>query len=48
MDGVAERMNKTITDKARSMTIDSQAPLVFWGEAVNTTIYLYKGTPNKG
>jgi hypothetical protein len=28
--------------------IDSQAPLVFWGEAVNTAVYLHQRTPNKG
>jgi len=47
-NGVAERMIQTITEKARSMMIDSQVPLVFWGEAVNTTVYLYQRTPNEG
>jgi len=47
-NGVAERMIQTITEKARSMMIDSQAPLVFWGEAVNTAVYLHQRTPNKG
>jgi len=28
--------------------IHSQAPLVFWGEAVNTAVYLYQWTPNEG
>jgi len=48
MNGVAERMIQTITEKARSMMIDSQAPLVFWGEAVNTAVYLHQRTPNEG
>jgi hypothetical protein len=47
-NGVAEHMIQTITEKARSMTIDSQAPLVFWGEAVNTAVYLHQRTPNEG
>jgi hypothetical protein len=38
----------TITENIRSMMIDSQAPLVFWGEAVNTAVYLHQQTPNKG
>jgi hypothetical protein len=41
-------MIQTITEKARSMMIDSQALLVFWGEAVNTAVYLHQRTPNKG
>jgi hypothetical protein len=41
-------MIQAITAKARSMMIDSQAPLVFWGEAVNTAVYLHQRTPNKG
>jgi hypothetical protein len=30
------------------MMIDSHAPLVFWGEAVNTAVYLHQRTPNEG
>ena len=47
-NGVAERMIQTITEKAQSMMIDSQAPFVFWGEAVNTAVYLHQRTPNEG
>jgi hypothetical protein len=47
-NGVAERMIQTITEKARSMMIDYQAPLVFWGEAVNTAVYFHQRTTNKG
>ena len=46
--GVAERMIHTITEKARSMMVHSQMPLVFWGEAVNTAVYLGQQTPNEG
>jgi hypothetical protein len=45
---VAEPMIQTFTEKARSLMIDSQAPLVFWGEAVNTAVYLHQRTPDEG
>ena len=37
-----------ITEKARAMMVDSQAPLEFWGEAVGTAVYLRRLTPNEG
>jgi hypothetical protein len=46
--GVAERMIGTITEKARAMMIDSQAPVQFGGQAVNTAVYLHQRSPNKG
>jgi len=45
---VAERMIRTITEKARAMIIDSQAPVQFWGEAVNTAVNLHQRSPNEG
>jgi hypothetical protein len=45
---VAERLFRTITEKARAMMIDSQAPIQFWGEAVNTAVYLHQRSPNEG
>jgi hypothetical protein len=47
-NGVAERMIQTITEKARSMMIDSQAQQGIWEEAVNTAVYLHQRTPNEG
>jgi hypothetical protein len=47
-NGVVERIIQTITEKARSMMIDSQTPLVFLGETVNTTVNLHQRTPNEG
>ena len=47
-NGLAERMIQTITEKARAMMLDSQAPIGFWGEAVNTAVYLHQRTPNEG
>ena len=45
---VAERMIRTITEKARAMILDSQAPLDSWGEAINTAVYLHQHLPNEG
>jgi len=47
-NGVAGLMIRTITEKARLMMIDSQAPIQFWGEAVNAAVYLHHGSPNEG
>jgi hypothetical protein len=41
-------MIQTITEKAQSMMINSQVPLVFWGEALNTAVYLHQRTPHEG
>jgi hypothetical protein len=38
----------TITEKARAMMIDSQDPIQFWGEAVNTAVYLHQRSRNEG
>jgi hypothetical protein len=40
-------MAQTITVKEQSMMIDFQVPLVFWGEAANTGVYLHQQTPNE-
>jgi len=37
-----------MTEKARLMMNDSQAPIQFWGEAVNTAVYLHRRSLNKG
>ena len=47
-NSVAEMMTRTITEKARAMMIDSQAPIQLWGEAVNTAVYLHQRSPNEG
>ena len=39
-NGVAERLNRTIIQMARSMLIWAQLPQTFWGEAVVTANYL--------
>ena len=35
-NGVAERLNRTILDKVRSMLIDQKVPHTFWAEAIAT------------
>ncbi|CAG9133521.1 unnamed protein product [Plutella xylostella] len=46
-NGVSERANRTIIEKARSMLKDSNLPLAYWGEAVNTAIYLKNRVPTQ-
>jgi hypothetical protein len=41
-------MIRTFTEQAQVITIDSQAPVQFWGEAVNTRVYLHQRSLNKG
>ena len=35
-NGVAERMNKTLNERTKSMKIHSGLPKTFWADAVNT------------
>ncbi len=39
-NGVAERRNRTLIEAARTMLADSQLPVTFWAEAVNTACYV--------
>ncbi|GJW23309.1 retrovirus-related pol polyprotein from transposon TNT 1-94 [Tanacetum coccineum] len=41
-NGVAERMNRTLIEAARTMLADSLLPTTFWAEAVNTLSMLGK------
>ncbi|GJT88982.1 putative ribonuclease H-like domain-containing protein [Tanacetum coccineum] len=40
-NGVAERMNRTLIEAARTMLADSLLPTTFWAEAVNTACYIF-------
>ncbi|UYV67906.1 hypothetical protein LAZ67_5002464 [Cordylochernes scorpioides] len=44
-NGRVERANRTLLDRGRTLLADSQLPLHFWAEAVNTAAYLYNLTP---
>lgn len=46
-NGVAERMNRTILEKARSMLNDAKMQKKFWAEAVNTAVYLINRSPTR-
>ena len=43
---VAERMNRTINECARSMRLHSGLPKAFWADAVNTVVYLINRCPS--
>ncbi|GKV49114.1 hypothetical protein SLEP1_g55881 [Rubroshorea leprosula] len=45
-NGVAERMNRTIVEKVRCMLRMATLPKPFWGEAVNTVVYLINWSPS--
>ena len=45
-NGVAERMIGTLTEKARAMMLDLQAPKQFWAEAIRTASYLHAQMPS--
>ena len=45
-NGVAERMNRTILEKVRSMLSDSGLPRMFWAEATQTAVTLINKTPS--
>ena len=46
-NGVAERVNRTIVECARTMLIHANLPKFFWAEAVNTAIYTKNRSPHK-
>ena len=39
-NGVAERMNRTLNEHARSMRLHAGLPKTFWADAVSTVAYL--------
>ena len=39
-NGVAERMNRTLNERARTMRLHAGLPKTFWADAVSTTTYL--------
>ena len=45
-NGVAERMNRTINERARSMRLQSGLPKALWAHAVSTAVYLINRGPS--
>ena len=43
---VAERMNRTILERARSMRVHAGLPLHLWGATVDTAVYLINRSPS--
>nr|GFC52354.1 putative ribonuclease H-like domain-containing protein [Tanacetum cinerariifolium] len=39
-NGVAERLNRTLIEAARTMLADAKLPVTFWAKAVNTACYV--------
>ena len=46
-NGIAERLNRTLVEMARSMLLDAKLPKKFWAEAVSTAVYLKNRSPSK-
>ncbi|KAM0048322.1 putative RNA-directed DNA polymerase [Helianthus debilis subsp. tardiflorus] len=44
-NGVAERMNTTLNERARSMRLNAGMPKRFWADAVSTAAYLINRSP---
>jgi len=47
LDGVAERMNRTLRNKSRCMLLESKLSKSFWFEAVLTAAYLINSSPTR-
>lgn len=48
MNGVAERMNRTLIEKAKTVLLDSQLNKEFWGHAVLFAAYVTNRSPTEG
>ena len=46
-NGVSERMNRTIMERARSMRLHACLPLQFWVDTVDTAVYLINRGPSR-
>ncbi|CAL2258193.1 unnamed protein product [Prunus armeniaca] len=44
-NGVAERKNRTIVEMSKAMMNEKKLPYMFWGEAVNTAVYIQNRCP---
>ena len=46
-NGVSERHNHTLLDMVRSMTSLTDLPILFWGYALKTAVFMFKRAPSK-
>ena len=47
-NGLVERMNRTLQERARALLFESGFPTNLWGMAVHTACYIYNRTPHSG
>lgn len=47
-NGVSERSNRTLVERARCMLFDAGLEKMFWAEAINTAVYLKNRSPTSG
>lgn len=47
-NGLAERLNRTIVERARTMLVDAELEKPFWAEAVSAAVYLINRSPPSG
>ena len=45
-NGVPERMNRTLNERAKSTRLHAGLPKTFWADAVNTVAYLINRGPS--
>jgi hypothetical protein len=45
-NGLVERINRTLLNKARALLYNANLPQYLWGEAILTAVYLYNRTPH--
>ena len=45
LNGLAERMNRTLVERVRCLLSQSQLPRCFWGEALSTVVHVLNLTP---
>jgi len=47
-NGLAERTNRTLIEKARCMLFDAKLENELWAEAINTAVYIINYSPSRG
>ncbi|CAL8162108.1 unnamed protein product [Prunus armeniaca] len=46
-NGIVERKNRTIVEMSKAMMHEKKLPYKFWGEAVNTAVYIQNRCPTR-